>query len=227
VDEDNRNKLPLTDSTGQAYKHPYRPYDAAIHDEEEDPDQDPGLGQIIDKLDPPPDGYQYALRPAEDAVDLLLIEDDGSTMTTADRTYRHRVSDGVDPILRRMNSVARGHWARTRDWKGEVKSTLFRYKNLGRDQRIAFSGPDSYGGYEVIRYGRPGDPTGPVQPGARGSQQDDNPGRIPPATTWTCAPGHQDRDIHELDALVGRTGDSRRLTEPMMLRAQNLANAEF
>jgi hypothetical protein len=200
-----------------------------LQQHDEDPEDTTGLGEVIATMDPPPEGMVYRLQMQEDgSIAIVCVEDTGEDMSTHDRTYRHRISDGVDPVLKRMNLIARRRSSRTRDWNSTQPTTLFRHKALTPGQRLEMQGPNSYGTYDLVLFGRTFDLTGPVPMGS-GSGQSDNPGTGFPAQNWAASPGSRpgERSIRELDSVISnRTGDHA-MTESQRLRSMNRAAAEF
>ena len=94
-------------------------------DEHQEPDGDE---TIIGTLDPPPDGFRYALVESDgDTIAVILQPDlgerDDPDLNTNDRMWKHRVSDGVDPVTKRQNAVNRAFWM-----KDQAESTLIRHK---------------------------------------------------------------------------------------------------
>ncbi len=239
-------------STGQQYRHPYTPYNPNITDEdpinsaigglnkvqkfgehlqgndqEEAPEDETGLGEVIASLDPPPEGMTYMLQQQEDgSIAIVCVEDDGADMNQNDATYRHSLGDSANvKFFKRLNGIHRRRWSKTRDWNSTQPTTLFRHKALTRGQRLEMQGPNSFGTYDVVLFGGTFDLTGPVPMGS-GSKQSPNPGTGYPAQSWSASPGNRpgERSIHELDGQISsRTGDSA----PAMLKAMNRRNAEF
>ena len=113
------DRTPIT-GTGQSYRYPYRPYDPSITDDEDDgvieganrlskwatqqqdeePEDTTGLGEKVGEVDPAPEGYILRLVPDGDMIAIIRVPDEGDAdFNTNDRTYRHKISDGRDPIL--------------------------------------------------------------------------------------------------------------------------------
>ena len=239
-------------STGQQYKHPYTPYNPAIRDEEdglieganklqkfgehlqgndqEDPEDNLGLGQVIASLEDPGPGMTYMLQRQPDGmIGILICEDDGEGLDQNKAMMKHSLGDAANTkFFRRLNGIHRRRWSRTRDWNSTQQSTLFRHKALTPGQRLEMQGPNEFGTYDVVLFGGTFDLTGPVPMGS-GSKQSDNPGTGYPAQNWSASPGNRpgERSIHELDGQISsRTGD-RAMTAPQRLHLMNAANAAF
>jgi hypothetical protein len=242
-------------STGQQYKHPYTPYNPAIRDEEdglieganklqqfgehlqgndqeEEPEDETGLGQVIALEDPGP-GMTYMLQRLEDgSIAVVIVEDDGADMNQNSAMTSHSLGDAANVQWnRRLNAIHRRRWSRTRDadFAENRKTTLFRH-HLGPGETIRLEGPNEYNSYDLVVFSRTADLTGPVPP-ATGNKQQPNPSTMKPAQAWAAAPGKppNNLDIHELTDPIppARTGDSRRLSEPQRLASMNAANARF
>jgi hypothetical protein len=124
-----------------------RDQDPDAEDEQEEPDGEE-VQQILAELEPPPAGFCYNLWPESDgSVTLRLEPDTGDPPNTNDRMFRHTVSDGVDPVLRRMNQIHRGTWVRD---AATVTSTLLRHRPLP-GERLELRGPSEItGSYDLV-----------------------------------------------------------------------------
>jgi hypothetical protein len=137
--------------------------------EHEEPDGDETV-QVIGTLEPPPDGYTYnAYKEDDGSVTVVLEPDTGDAPNTNDRMYRHRISDGVDPVLRRMNKINRVHHVRDAD---TVSNTLLRHRP-GPGCRLALQ-EDGNGFWSVLLISpAPGDDMTHEQSGAEDLDESD------------------------------------------------------
>jgi hypothetical protein len=205
-----------------------------LGDQEEEPFDEEGLGEIVNRIPAPEEGSVLVLVPQDDGS-IAIVEqlDDGSDMSTADRTYRHRISDGRDPLLARMNSIARRRWSRTSDATlGDTQqSTIYTHRPLAPGHRLELQGPNELGTFDLVLFSGTYDLTGPTPPGASGSAgQRDNPGKMKPTQTWSSASGSRPGELNireiEQGAAFGRTRD-RRGSEAVKLAAMNKSAKEY
>lgn len=201
---------PEKPGTSQQYRHP------SVTDQE--PDDEEGLGARVGTLPPPDPGCPRGVKITQEL-------DTGSTMTTADRTYKHTLRDRIDPILRRMNRVNAN---RFRD-ADMVRRTVYHHVIIP-GERLALEENLETGGWDLVIYSKATtNMNGSVPPATGSRQREDNPGDVPPATAWSAAPGSRpgERSIHELQTMTTyRTGD-RRMSEAVQLRAMNQQARQF
>jgi len=104
--------------------------------DQEDPDGEMVEEQLVGQLPEPPENSRYVLeRESDGSIVIVLVSDDhDDNLNTNDRTYRHRVSDGIDPVLKRMNQVNRGF--HSRDAAANIRRTIFRHVPLRSCERM-------------------------------------------------------------------------------------------
>jgi hypothetical protein len=189
--------------------------------DQEAPD-DVMIGKVLGTLEPAPDGYCYRVAEIGDGtLVLVLAPDEGEdygegSLNTNDRMRKHRVSDGVDPILRRMNRIHRRLASCDAAFKAEIHRTIFHYPPPKSGARVTLETRED-GGVDVILWTTVADAqygdTSP--PGASGGRQENNPGTGPKEEVWVAQPsenfhGEGEHSIHELQARTTyRTGDAR------------------
>jgi hypothetical protein len=206
--------------------------------EHQEPDGDE-VRQILAEVPAPPDGYILNLYQEEDDEDgtpgvvaLILEPDTGRrddpTLNTNDRMRRHRIRDGKDPTLVRMNQINRGHYVRDAE---TVTSTLIRHRPQ-RGERLVLKGPNEWGSWELILYSPARtDMTGEWPRGAEDDLDDSDQSDMP-AEAWVSGtagkPGEHELPTPTLrNADRARFGDGYRDWETTTLRQMNQANARF
>lgn len=111
-------------------------------------------GRVLAGLDPPPPGMIYALQEQPNGTYVVgLIDDDFADLreSASDRRRVHRIADGPNPLLRRMNAVARRHYSRDRRTT-DRESVMLRLGRLLPGERLELrpidGDPDN--GVEVV-----------------------------------------------------------------------------
>lgn len=177
-------------------------------------------------LEAAPDGWVYRLEPEEDgSIALVLAPDEGGPdFNTNDRMRVHRIRDGIDPILSRMNKIHRR--LASRDWKTEIRRVVFHHTPLSSERMTVETRPD--GSVDLILWS-PVDPDvyGDTTPPGTGGRQSDNPGTQWPAEAWVAQPSDSDHgggehSIHELQARTTFTDRA-----PALLKMMNVKNRAF
>ena len=205
------------------------------NDQEEDPDQNLSLGQVIASLDDPGSGMVYRLRREDDgSISIVICPDTGEGLDQNKAMMTHNLGDAANiKFNRRLNGIHKQYWKRsTKDWASTTPVTLFRHKNLAPGERLELQGPDAYQGYSLVLFTNTKPLLAGDVPPATGNRQQPNPGTMKPAQAWAAAPGKppNNLDIHELTDPIppARTGDSRRMmTEPQRLASMNKQAAAF
>lgn len=210
------DQTPLT-GTAMQYANP------SPHMMDEEPDETEGLGETVAQLPAPEAGCIYRLEEMDDgSVAVVHCPDDGDGMTTADRTYRHKIGDHRDALLVRMNrvNIARN----TRDWASEIPRTIFRYPATKRNARLTLEPNIQDQSWDLVLWTI----ADPDRYGKTTTPQRDRPGTVWPATSWNgqvpsagAPPG--ERSILELPTATADHG----LTAPQRLRLMQAANTAF
>ena len=209
-----------------------------LHDQE-DPDEDPD-GEMVEEelvgtLPECPPGMRYVLeREPTGEINVVLVPDDGEgdTLSTHDRTFRHRLVDGPDPVLRRMNQIHRGRYSRD---AATMRRTMFRVTPAKNEhvEVIPNSTPGGTGGWDVVLVSTVYDPIEPPPKGAQKlnmSPEDDDEVWMPSdATTGRGGENEFIRLESSSGSLGGKGRDHRSVpvSTRAMIRSMNQANARF
>jgi hypothetical protein len=204
---------------------------------DEEPDEDMGLGEVVAQLPDPGEGMTYRLSRGEDGtISIVVVEDDGADMNQNDAAYRHKLNDAANvQFMKRMNSINRRRWSRTKDANSTRPSTLFRHRSLLPGERLELQEDER--GHSLVLFSKTTpDMTGEPPP-ATATRWRTSPGDPYPAGAWTSAPREKnappgEMDIHELTDPIpnGRTGDHRiapRGSEAHRLAQMNAQAREF
>jgi len=185
---------------------------------DEDPDGAMEEEELVGTLEEPPQGMTYKLeREPDGTIAVVLVADNSDPdLNTNDRTYRHRVADGIDPVLRRMNQVARGYHSRD---AATMRRTMLRLTPAKGETVEIVSNKSLAGGFDVVLISPVDDPIDDPPPGA-----------------MELGESEEGENDVEMSGAIGRNGERElptptfrdsRVTEREQLKSMNQANARF